>query len=258
MRSLILAVTLSLWLICMSFPAIAAEQLSPTGAGISAPVENALGFEDPFAEESANVQVSDPIEPFNRAMFWFNDKLYFYLLKPVARGYRFIVPEPVRISVGNFFSNLGTPVRFANSALQLKVGDAGIELTRFLLNTTFGVAGLFDFAKAQGMREKDEDFGQTLGRYGVGPGFYLVLPVFGPSNPRDAVGRVADYFIDPITSPYYVKLHWYESLALKTYDRVNFLSLDKDTYEGIKEDSLDPYLFIRNAYAQRRAALVAE
>ena len=207
--------------------------------------------DDPFAEESADVRISDPIESFNRASFWFNDKLYFYLLKPVARVYR-VVPEQGRTSVSHFFSNLATPIRFANCLLQLKLKDAGTELGRLALNTTVGMGGLLDPAKSLGMSKKEEDFGQTLGRYGVGQGFYLVIPVLGSSSLRDGVGRVADSYLDPLA--YF--LEFPERVGAKAYETVNFISLDKDTYEGIKKDSLDPYLFIRNAYDQRRKALI--
>jgi phospholipid-binding lipoprotein MlaA len=210
-------------------------------------------FEDAFAEEET-LKVRDPLEPVNRGIFWFNDKLYFYLFKPIARGLR-VVPEPARVSLGNFFDNLAAPVRFANKLLQLKPGDASDELARFIFNSTFGIAGLFDIAKEQGgVRSKDEDFGQTLGHYGAGPGFYLVLPLLGPSNARDAVGRVGDYFLDPLT----YNLGQGERIAGKVIDRENALSLDKDTYEGIVRDELDPYLFVRNAYTQRRQALIAK
>ncbi len=135
-------------------------------------------FDDPFAEEE--LIISDPIEPFNRAMFWVNDNLYFYLFKPIARGYR-VVPEPARVSVANFFSNLGTPVRLVNAMLQFKLDDSGREAGRFVVNSTVGLLGLFDPAKNWlGWDKKDEDFGQNLGVYGAGPRLYLVLTVFGP------------------------------------------------------------------------------
>lgn len=205
-------------------------------------------FEDPFAEGKTTIEVHDPIEPFNRGMFWVNDKLYFYLFKPVARGLR-VIPEPGRISLSNFFSNLTTPVRFANCLLQLKFIDATHELSRFVVNSTLGIGGLFDPATKVGkIPKKKEDFGQTLGRYGVGPGFYLVLPVLGPSNVRDTAGLAGDYYLDPWT--YMADSE--DWLIAKTVDKENELSLDEDTYEDIKKQALDPYLFIRNAYAQRR------
>jgi phospholipid-binding lipoprotein MlaA len=195
------------------------------------------------------IAVNDPIEPFNRGMFWVNDKLYFYLFKPIARGYR-VVPEPARESVSNFFSNLGTPVRFANSILQLKFEDAGTELGRLIINSTLGIGGLFDPAKAWfDLDRKEEDFGQTLGNYGVGSGFYIVWPIFGPSNARDTVGMVGDFFMDPL---HYVDMKPLERVGLTALDKETDLSLDKDTYESVKQEALDPYLYVRNAYQQYR------
>ena len=207
-------------------------------------------------EGDQELAVWDPLEPFNRSMFWFNDKLYFYLLKPVAKGYRYVTPESVRESVGNFFHNLATPVRFVNCLLQGKAHDAAGELALFMLNTTFGIAGLFDLTPDDMAKPDAEDFGQTLGRYGTSSGFYLVLPVFGPSNARDAVGRVADSLVHPVPSPFYLKIKPLEVAGIQSYDKVNEVSLDKDTYESIKRDELDPYLFVRNAFMQNRAAKV--
>lgn len=199
--------------------------------------------------EDEALVVSDPIEPVNRAMFWFNDKLYFYVLKPVAKGYRKVVPESARISVSNFFSNLAAPIRIVNNALQFKFRQAGLEITRFAINTTAGVLGIFDFAeKNAGIPEQDEDFGQTLGSYGAGEGFYMVLPFLGPSNLRDGVGSAVDSLLDPVA--YLDDTRDY--VGVKFVESVNKISLDKDTYEGIKRDALDPYLFVRDAYTQHR------
>ncbi|OHB25009.1 MAG: hypothetical protein A2X84_12695 [Desulfuromonadaceae bacterium GWC2_58_13] len=208
--------------------------------------------EDPFAEAEP-ASIADPLEPVNRGFFWFNDKLYVYLLKPVARGLR-VIPEPARVSVSNFFSNLGTPVRVANNLFQLKIANTGSELARLLLNSTFGLAGLFDPASSWGLEKKEEDLGQTFGHYGAGTGFYLVLPVFGPSSLRDGIGRIGDYFIDPL--PHALKQE--ELIGLSALDQENALSLDKDTYEGIRKHEIDPYLFVRDAYAQHREAKVKE
>lgn len=210
------------------------------------------GFDGDFPPDEDFSVVSDPLEKVNRATFWFNDKLYFYLLKPVARAYRY-VPEPMRISVANFFVNLGSPVRAINLVFQLKFAEAGNEAGRFLINSTVGIGGLFDPAERYaGILESDEDFGQTLGVYGAGPGFYIVLPFLGPSNLRDSVGMV----VDTEMSPFYRYAEREEKenayLALKGLDAVNAISLDKDTYESIKRDALDPYQFIRDAYIQNR------
>jgi phospholipid-binding lipoprotein MlaA len=206
--------------------------------------------EDAFLfEDEELLEVWDPIEPVNRAFFWFNDKLYFYLLKPVARGYRRAVPEPWRVSVKNFFSNLAAPVRIINSGLQGKFAHAGNEITRFTVNTTIGIGGFFDTAKDHfGLRIHVEDTGQTMGHYGVGPGPYLVLPILGPSNLRDGVGK----FVDSRMNLLYYISEGRKYYGLRVYDKVNDLSLDKDTYEGIKKDALDPYLFVRDAFMQYR------
>lgn len=207
-------------------------------------------------KDEEELVVWDPVEPFNRGVFWFNDKLYFYALKPVARGYRAVLPEPVRESVGHFFHNLAAPVRFVNALLQLKGRKAADELHKFLVNSTLGLAGFFDLEVGLPANTDGEDFGQTLGHYGTSPGFYLVLPILGPSNTRDAVGAVADALTHPVSSPYYLQMEPLEVVGVKSYEKVNDLSLDKDTYESVKQDALDPYLFVRDAYTQHRAARI--
>ncbi|MDX2495569.1 MAG: VacJ family lipoprotein [Desulfuromusa sp.] len=215
-------------------------------------------FGDDFSDSTAvaNKLISDPFQPFNRGVFWFNDKLYFYAFKPIAKGYRLILPRPARVSVGNFFSNLATPIRAGNALLQLKFRDFGTEVYRFVINTTFGIAGFFDPAESvAGVKKRVEDFGQTLGHFRVGHGFYLVLPIVGPSSLRDGAGVFVDSFADPFR---YANLETIETLGVKLLDVETRLSLDHDTYEGIVQDSIDPYLFIRAAYAQRRLAQVGE
>ena len=224
-------------------------------AGTTAPADSSEDADDdlPFMDDDDTVlDVYDPLEPVNRGIFWFNDKMYFYVMKPLARGFRY-VPEPWRVSLNNFFNNLRAPVTIVNATLQGKFTDAGNELTRFLTNTTLGIGGLFDPSKEHfGIRATEEDTGQTLGHYGVGPGPYLVLPFLGPSNLRDGIGLFADSRLD---LTYYI---WgkdkdnYDYLGAIAVRMINKLSLDKDTYEGIKQDALDPYLFVRDAYAQYR------
>lgn len=207
---------------------------------------------DPFADtEVEQVRVADPLESVNRGIFWFNDKCYFYLFKPVAKGWRTVAPEPVRVSVANFFSNLTTPIRFVNALLQLKFKAAATEFGRFFSNSTVGFLGFFDPASDNGLKKMDEDLGQTFGHYGAASGPYLVLPILGPSNLRDSIGLIGDYFLNPLSY-----LDEGEALAAKTFQGENDLSLDNDTYEGIKKHEIDPYLFIRNAYEQNRAAKV--
>jgi len=207
-------------------------------------------FEDEFAEDELDVY--DPLETLNRGIFWVNDKLYFYLLKPIVKLYRY-VPEQVRVCTANFFSNLTSPIRIVNAALQFKLPDAGRQLARFTINSTLGVLGFFDPAKKYfALAAKEEDFGQTLGHYGIGPGLYLMLPFLGPSNLRDSVGLLVDFPLDPF--PYI--LNDLEYLGVEAFDAINTLSLDENTYEAIKNEALDPYLFIRDAYFQFRAGKI--
>ena len=262
---------------CLAFgvpPAAAAEGSTPVPAeaveeGPSASPEEDLdeelledlfgeeGEEDLFGEEEEQALIADPLEGYNRAMFWVNDKFYFYLLKPVARGWRAVATRPVRRGVGNFFSNFFAPVRAVNCLLQGKVDDFGNEIGRFMVNSTVGVAGFWDQTKRMtGIGPKKEDFGQTLGVWGFGQGFYFVLPLLGPSSPRDTTGFIADFFLDPF---YYVMPdRTIVYLVAKSGNYVNATSLDADTYEGIKRQALDPYVFLRNAYVQKREADVAK
>jgi phospholipid-binding lipoprotein MlaA len=210
----------------------------------------------PFMDEDEEIlDVYDPLQGFNRGMFWFNDKLYFYVMKPIAKGMRVVIPEPLRIGIRNFFSNLRTPIRMVNAGFQGKFGDAGNELTRFTVNSTLGIGGLFDTAKDHfDIVKKKEDTGQTMGHYGIGPGPYLVLPVLGPSNFRDGIGLFGDYYLS-LVNYLWDDTDWWIAVSV---DALTILSLDKDTYEGIVRDELDPYLFVRDAYMQHRQHLIDE
>jgi phospholipid-binding lipoprotein MlaA len=207
---------------------------------------------DYIEEESAEkkLEIADPLEPFNRAMYHFNDKLYFWALKPVAQGYKKVVPEGARISISNFFSNIAFPIRFVNCLLQANFEGAASEFARFTVNTIWGVAGLFDPASSKeiNLRKQDEDFGQSLGVYGLGQGFYINWPIFGPSSPRDTVGLIGDLFLHPLT---YLD-PWEASAGTKAYDKVNETSLRIGDYESLKEAAIDPYVAIRDAYVQYR------
>ena len=207
-----------------------------------------------YEEITEDNGIADPLEPWNRVMFTFNDKLYFWVLKPVAKGYSAIVPEWGRVRVKNIFRNITMPIRFVNNLLQLKIDEAGTELLRFVFNTTAGVGGMFDVAKNIGLRERDEDFGQTLGVYGIGNGFYLVWPVFGPSSLRDTVGIAGDYFLDPVH--YITPLG--SKIAVRSVDITNRTSLHIGDYEDMKESALDPYISFRNAYFQYRNNKIKE
>ncbi len=206
----------------------------------------------PLFDEAGILEVYDPLETINRGVFWFNDKMYFYVMKPVAKVLRY-APEPLRISIKNFFLNLQSPVRIFNAGLQGKFAVAGNELTRFVTNTTLGIGGLFDPAREHfGIRMSNEDTGQTFGYYGMGPGPYLVLPFLGPSNLRDGIGLVGDTYMDLAFYIWGKDKNNYDYLGARAVDTLDNLSLDKDTYEGIKRDALDPYLYLRDAHAQYR------
>ncbi len=238
--------------------AFALQSEQPTTASEVHGADFDQDFDDDFMEEDSAQLISDPFETLNRGVFWFNDKVYFYLFKPAARVYR-IVPRPTRMSISNFFSNLSSPVRIVNSALQFKFADVGREAIRFFVNSTIGLGGLVDAADKWGnVPKKDEDFGQTLGFYHVGQGPYLILPFLGPSSLRDAGGLVADSFFDPLTIHLNRNWNFLEKVELRAGLAVNFLSLDDDSYEKIKRDSLDTYLFMRAGYAQYRVAKVAK
>ena len=236
------------------------ETTSPAAAG--EPEETSEGDEDDFdygmedVPTAEQVTIADPWEPFNRAMFTFNDRLYFWVLKPVAEGYSAVLPEPARVSVGNFFSNLRSPIRLVNCLLQANFIGAATELFRFMLNSTIGLAGLFDPAGGEeiGLVRQDEDFGQTLGSYGVGQGFFIVWPILGPSSPRDTVGMIGDYFSYPIS---YLD-PWYVWIGVRGYQAINDTSLSIGDYEAILEAAIDPYLAVRNAYIQFRQKKVEE
>lgn len=210
--------------------------------------------EPSFGGESPAPEVSDPIEPVNRGIFYVNDKLYRWVLKPVAQGYKFVVPDPIRVSVRNFFLNLGTPIRAVNALLQGKFVDTGTELARFGINSTIGMAGLFDAAKEFHLTRKDEDTGQTLGVYGLGPGFYLVLPILGPSNPRDAVGMVGDTYLDPLS--YLLSFEW--SLGAQFVRTQTDLTFRINEYEQLTDAAVDPYAAVKDFYLQYRAKKIKE
>lgn len=217
---------------------------------IGAPEEQEAAYEEAAGENG----IADPLEPWNRAMFTFNDKLYFWLLKPVAQGYSALVPEWGRLRVKHMFQNSTMPVRFVNNLLQLKIDDAGIEMLRFVLNTTAGALGMFDVAKNIGLRPQEEDLGQTLGVYGIGNGLFLIWPVLGASSLRDTAGMVGDSFLDPVN---YITPAG-SRIAVRSVDITNRTSLRIGDYEDMKESALDPYVSFRSAYFEHRNSKIKE
>ncbi len=200
----------------------------------------------------AQMAQNDPWEPFNRKMFWFNDKADTYVLKPVATAWDWALPNVVQQSVSNFFGNLNVPITAANNLLQGKAGESATDLGRFAVNTTVGMVGLFDPATTFGIDSHNEDFGQTLACWGVPSGPYLVLPLLGPSSPRDATG----YGVDTVLSVWPFVVSTYVSTAVTTVNVVNARSLVLKQVADAKKASLDFYVFVRNAYIQRRNAMI--
>lgn len=201
-------------------------------------------------------EVSDPIEPVNRGIFAFNDIFDRFLFEPVAKIYDAVFPGFVKDSIQSFMRNLRSPMIIANNLLQGEVGDAGVATARFLINSTVGVAGLVDVASTQGLMYEDEDFGQTLGVWGFGEGMYIVLPILGPSNARDVVGKVADYAMDPLqiwSNNTHNDWVYYTRGAVEAIDnRARAIKAIDD----LRKNSLDYYAAVRSAYTQRRSALI--
>ncbi len=196
----------------------------------------------------------DPLEPMNRLFFEFNDKLYFWVLKPVKTGYSAILPDDIRQCIGNFFYNLASPIRLINNVLQGKFESAGIVVARFFINTTLGVYGFGDPAQREfHLEPQPGDFGQTLGVFGLGEGIYFCWPVLGPSNIRDTVGFVADIYMHPMV---YVETNFTEKAIYYSTNRINTLSLAPEVYEDVKKYALDPYVATRQAYYEYRKSII--
>jgi phospholipid-binding lipoprotein MlaA len=213
-------------------------------------------FSDYSESEESPPVISDPLEPINRAFFVFNDKVYFWFLRPVAKGYKAVAPEPVRVGVRNFFFNFNFPIRFINCLLQGKFSGAGYEFERFFINSTLGLAGFIDMAgKEFGVQPVDEDFGQTLAFYGLGQGFYINLPILGPSSALDSVGLAGDFVADPV---FHTDMPFKYEISLKAYKTINNTSLAIGDYETLRNAALDPYVAFRDAYIQYRQRKIKE
>jgi phospholipid-binding lipoprotein MlaA len=189
-------------------------------------------------------------------MFSFNRGLDKYFLKPAARVYRFIMPEPWQVLIANGFDNINFVPRMVNSLLQGKWGGAGREISRFLINSTAGIGGLFDPAKDYwGIHKSREDFGQTLGVWGAGAGPYLVLPFMEPLTVRDGIGKAVDGAMDPLS---YVLPFFWDRFGMKVGDTINDRALNYDLFQGFEESVIDMYSAVRHGYLQRRQQLIKE
>jgi phospholipid-binding lipoprotein MlaA len=231
-------------------PTLEASPLSVDLFAGSALAQRAQESTDAFDEEY------DPWEPFNEKMFAFNRGVDRWVFKPAARAYMFIMPEPWQVLISNGFDNINFVPRFVNSLLQGKWGGAGRELSRFLINSTAGIGGLFDPAKDfWGIQKSREDFGQTLGVWGSGPGPYLVLPFMEPLSVRDGIGKFVDGFMDPLS--YLLPFVW-DRLGMKIGDAINERALNYDLFQGFEESVIDMYSAVRHGYLQRRQQLIKE
>lgn len=201
-----------------------------------------------YTEINPDELVNDPFEPVNRVIFQFNITLDRLVLRPVALSYRAVLPTPVRRSVTSFWDNLESPVIFANDLLQLKPARAGVTLSRFVINSAVGFFGFFDPAQEMGLARHDEDFGQTLGYWGVGEGPYLMWPILGPLPPRDAIGFIADSFTDPL---YYIlrddRPVYYGIFTADLIDQRHHVI---DEVDEMQKNSVDFYAAVRNLYRQ--------
>jgi phospholipid-binding lipoprotein MlaA len=219
---------------------------SPTTPSDKSDIEGA-----PASEEEDN----DPWERFNEKVFEFNRQTDRYVLKPVAKVYSAIMPEPFQVMIANGFDNISFVPRMVNSLLQGKWGGASRELSRFLINSTAGIGGLFDAAKYWGIEKSREDFGQTLGVWGVSPGPYLIVPFMEPMTVRDGIGRGVDSFMNPLS--YFIPFVWV-GISLKLGEIVNDRALNLDLFQGFEESVIDLYSAVRHGYLRRREQLIKE
>jgi len=197
----------------------------------------------------------DPWEPFNEKMFEFNRRLDRYVLKPVAKAYNTVIPDRVQVMISNGFDNISFVPRMMNSLFQGKFDGAVREFGRFIFNSTIGIGGLFDVAKMEGIEKSREDFGQTLGFYGVSPGPYIIVPLLEPLTVRDGIGKFVDGWMDPMS--YFVPF-FYTRLLLKIEETVNDRSLNLELFQGFEESVIDMYSAVRHGYLKRREKMIRE
>lgn len=220
-------------------------------------------FEYEYTDTHKN-DIFDPLSGYNRVITSFNDTVFTYAVNPISKGYAKITPEPIRKSLSNLIHNIQFPIRFVNNLLQGKFQNTSDELERFIVNSTVGIAGLFDPAAIyMKMPAHNEDFGQTLGHYGIGTGFHIVLPFLGPSNIRDIIGLGVDGYISPLIyqkslNKYKIPNNHIESVGIYSSQMINKNSLNLGAYETLKKDAIDLYPFLRDVYEQKRTTDIKE
>jgi len=236
-----------------------AQEPALSGTGFQG--EGEFKLDDEWDIDSEPFLVYDPYEKYNRFMFNANDKLYRHVFVPLSKGYDFLVPKKIQGSANNFIRFASTPKRFFNNLFQKKPKSALVEFGRFMINATAGIGGLFDPAeRVFGLQERPEDFGQTLGYYGMGPGPYIIWPVIGPSTSREVIGLGVDYAFSPFT--------WFSIYdvepedgfrAISVVKRVNNYSYSvRDSYGRVVKSAIDPYIALQNAFIQNRNKQISE
>ncbi len=216
--------------------------------------EDAISLDNEVIDKEHGVPVYDPLESMNRFFFEVNDRLYIYVVKPLTKGYSRVLPYELRESLGNFFLNISFPVNFLNSVLQGDIRTLTVVTQRFIINSTLGVYGLVDVAASEfDIGPRRADFGQTLGRWGVGDGLFIYWPLIGPSNLRDTLGLAVDTFAKPLPYIYDDRVI---DLTIYSTERINVLSLHPDLYDDLKRYSLDPYIAARQIYSEYRRGLL--
>jgi len=245
----------------LAFEPIGSEPSPPSMIAFAAPLASpgpvlAQAQKRGSSEPLPDVQIEeyDPWEPFNEKMFTFNYNFDKYLLKPVAKGYNVVMPDRVQQMIDHGFDNITVAPRLVNNLLQWNLKGFGTELGRFVINSTFGIGGLFDIAKQEfGIEKSKADFGQTLGKWGVQPGPFLILPFLPPLTVRDGIGYAADGAMDPLS---YVLPFFWDRLGMKIGDTVNDRALNLDLFQGFEETTVDLYSAVRNGYLQRRYYMI--
>jgi phospholipid-binding lipoprotein MlaA len=255
---LLVILCLSLVIFTVSVSFAIEDQLASNGGVILNLNDNVTPLIENQTEETAQVDVADPLYYFNFVNFHINDKLYSWVLQPVASGYKDVIPEAVRLGVSNIFSNLRSPVNIVNNLLQLNLESLGKESFRFILNSSAGIAGIFDLScDWLDICKREADFGQTLGHYGIGHGIYLVWPIIGPSSLRDTVGFAGDQLMSPPMYMGYFFFDFWQSAGAVAFEKNNNLSFNLGNYEALTGCAIDdPYLTVRDAYFQYRKRIV--
>jgi phospholipid-binding lipoprotein MlaA len=232
-----------------------AQQTQEAAAKEDQKDEDDEDYEDDEYEEDV-VQINDPLYRLNKEFYQLNDGLYDAILRPLAKGYNAVIPVEIRTCVKNFFYNLRFPIRFVNCLLQAKGAKAADEFATFFLNSTVGFAGIADVASHyESLPPSPEDLGQTLAVWGADNGFFIMLPILGPSSLRDSARFIDSMFLDPIS---WLDLDWKTKYGILAYDKFNEISFQIDDIDALKKAVFDPYVAVRNAYVQHRDKMIEE